>query len=824
MIWSWLIVGGLYLMPASLWALSEPPGDIEKLEESARVSPKNHDVWIDLGTSLLDRKAYVEAEEAFKRALRIKKSAAAHNGLGLAYLGQEKKRRRALVEFRKARSRDRENVEIQMNLARAHILMGNEDAEKELRKAIKMDPGYAPALLALAEWYRDKARFDEMLAAYRSYVRANPDDVEGQIGLALSYTEQKQYALVLTLAGEMWQARKDVRFLALLAQAYAARGEPDRALGLFKVFLKNIPDDQRAQYEDLSLVATRGELDTYEMTPDSLREAFLQDFWKKRDFTLVSGGKARRAEHYRRVWYARTYFGASAFPWDKRGEVYIRYGEPNYRSRSYATNEFPSLAVQSIKDRNAEALYRRGARYDTSLPIEIARIPEVEHLDEDYDVMSAGVRPDMIAGMDSNFSRMKAAREAAIGGSWSWEIRVGDDVYLHKPPDLRSASMVSPVFPIPRGSSGLPSVPWESWVYTNVGGGVEFVFIDEFMNGAWDFPGVPPVHHGALAIQMLEYAPAPMLMQLSSVIPDYYDVPPGIEPIAFWYDFSTFMGADGNTRLEVYVGIPPDQIGFKDEEGLLVGEVVRTVVITDRERNEIERETETLRFARGDKEFLEKASFIPDVVGIELAPGDYLLAIQLTDRVSGKWGIYHQELAIPSYGDSLALSDLEVAYSVTSVPGDRRFQKDDVWVVPLPTRNYRTDQRITLYYEIYNLRRDEFGQTRYRIAYAVKQEVRRSSGLFGAVASGFGHLFSRKVPEVIFEYEATGTREHEPIYFEIEAGKMKKGLNEITVVITDLNTLDSVEKAAIFRLSERDKEDNPFVDDQNEQFDDMMKQ
>ena len=111
MIRSWLIVGGLFLMAASLRALSEPAGDIEKLEEAARVSPKNHDVWIDLGTSLLDRKAYVEAEEAFKRALRIKKSAAAHNGLGLAYLGQEKKRRRALVEFRKARSRDKENIE-----------------------------------------------------------------------------------------------------------------------------------------------------------------------------------------------------------------------------------------------------------------------------------------------------------------------------------------------------------------------------------------------------------------------------------------------------------------------------------------------------------------------------------------------------------------------------------------------------------------------------------------------------------------------------------------------------------------------------------------
>ena len=230
MIRSLVIVVGLLLMGESSLALGEPQGDIEKLEKAARLSPKNPEVWIDLGNFLLDKEAYGEAEKAFKRALRNKKSSAAHNGLGLAYLGQDKKRRRALVEFRKARSRDRDNIETQMNLARAHILMGNQDAEKELKRAIKMDPRHAPALLALAEWYRDQGRSEEMLGAYRSYVAANPDDVEGQIGLALSYTEQKQYALVLALGGEMWQVRKDVRFLALLAQAYAARGEPDMAL------------------------------------------------------------------------------------------------------------------------------------------------------------------------------------------------------------------------------------------------------------------------------------------------------------------------------------------------------------------------------------------------------------------------------------------------------------------------------------------------------------------------------------------------------------------------------------------------------------------
>lgn len=95
--------------------------------------------------------------------------------------------------------------------------------------------------------------------------------------------------------------------------------------------------------------------------------------------------------------------------------------------------------------------------------------------------------------------------------------------------------------------------------------------------------------------------------------------------------------------------------------------------------------------------------------------------------------------------------------------------------------------------------------------------------LFDLRQDKFGRLFSRKAPEVVFEYEGSGTRELEPIYFEIEPGKMKKGLNEITVVITDMNTGALVEKSAVFSLSEPSKEANPFVEKQNQEFDDMMK-
>ena len=63
-------------------------------------------------------------------------------------------------------------------------------------------------------------------------------------------------------------------------------------------------------------------------------------------------------EHYRRVWYALTEFSKNKKPWDVRGEVYIRFGEPDHRSRSDEPNFKQSLKVQRVKERLAFNIYK----------------------------------------------------------------------------------------------------------------------------------------------------------------------------------------------------------------------------------------------------------------------------------------------------------------------------------------------------------------------------------------------------------------------------------------------------------------------------------
>jgi hypothetical protein len=194
-----------------------------------------------------------------------------------------------------------------------------------------------------------------------------------------------------------------------------------------------------------------------------------------------------------------------------------------------------------------------------------------------------------------------------------------------------------------------------------------------------------------------------------------------------------FRGTLEETHLEVYLGVPPTEIQLRDGRG----SVARTLAVVDLEGEEVYRNEETMSFVIRDTMQLQAGSFAPEVASLNLAPGEYKLAVQVTDKNSGKWGVYAQELEVVAFADSLAMSDLELAFEIVTYPKDQQFKKGDVWVIPMPSRHYQRNQNPSVYYEVYNLTRNEFGQTHYRVDYAVQQDVRKGSGLFGSLGAGF---------------------------------------------------------------------------------------
>ncbi|MCE2432932.1 MAG: GWxTD domain-containing protein [Candidatus Latescibacteria bacterium] len=422
-------------------AISEVADSLSVLEEAVKAAPKDGDAWVVLGNLYLDAGEIEKADNAFRKGIRYAGSADAYVGLGRVFMARGPTRaRQGLPYFRMARAKDPKSIDAELYLARAKVMLRDLDAEDAFRRVIALAPDYAPVYLELADWYVNnnfEMYYGEIRLLYEKYLRLRPGDVEALYGLAVSYTEEHDYRSVVGI-GEMALAKNpgEARLLALLAQAYAGMGDPDRALALFAQYFDAIPAEERAFYKDLQLVARPEELKVYESLPEEERAAFLTTFWRKRDLTLISGGLAREAEHYRRVWFARTHFAKGIQPWDRRGEVYIRYGEPDYRSRSHAPNAVPSAEAEVVKERLA-------------LDIEGGFVVSGEMTEESF-----------FGGVDD---------EQAVG-------------------DYEGVNLIEPAYPVTFNER---SVPWESWIYTQVGGGVEFVFVDELLNGKWQFPSLP---------------------------------------------------------------------------------------------------------------------------------------------------------------------------------------------------------------------------------------------------------------------------------------------------------------------------------------------
>jgi len=98
---------------------------------------------------------------------------------------------------------------------------------------------------------------------------------------------------------------------------------------------RDYPLDNRQR--DAALKALLGEdayLEYVTLTDTTQAADWLRRFWTEHDPTPTTTQNEFEDEHRRRVYHAIYFFGSSSKggpPWDERGEVYIRYGEPNER-------------------------------------------------------------------------------------------------------------------------------------------------------------------------------------------------------------------------------------------------------------------------------------------------------------------------------------------------------------------------------------------------------------------------------------------------------------------------------------------------------------
>ena len=304
----------------------------------------------------------------------------------------------------------------------------------------------------------------------------------------------------------------------------------------------------------------------------------------------------------------------------------------------------------------------------------------------------------------------------------------------------------------------------------------------------------------AYIARMTEHTPEVIYQQAVSTSPDFYR--PGLpgDILNFYYDLAHFRGPDGQTNLEIYYGIPPEQVEIEQEADSSFIHVQLAVALANEGHTSIYRTTDAFSY-RGAQvpSTTGQGAFVPEIIKTQVPPGKYELQVQMKDLISGRTGLYRQELEVRDYQiPELQVSEIQLASNI-SEEGATKFQKEDVWIIPIPTRSYAMKQNVYAYFEIYNLTKDTFGQTRYKTEYRIRSSAMPTVGVFGAVATGLRTIFRTSKPQVAITNELTGREADEREYVEIVLNKVKPGVNALEVIVTDLVSGKSVEREVRFR-------------------------
>ena len=722
-----------------------------------------------LGAIYLSGRRLDAAEEAFDRAHRLDDSAASWFGLGLvAAAGDRSRKREALNRFREALVRDPKMSDARYRLALVLHSLGEGNARTELVLLVKKDPKYTAAYLLLSEWAEQKPYgLEEALEWCERGLKANPDDPDLLVRREeLKFLSGEEDTGITVLMSYLKKRPHEIRLLPLIGQAHLKKERLGPADAVFRAYLDRVSPQERAFYHDISLVGSQEEIEVFGgIKPEDTPE-FLRQFWARRDIDLISGVNRRRLEHYRRVWVARTQFSKGRTPWDRRGEIYIRYGEPYFRQRSGEGN------FQKAMDRKVQAVRQRQA----------TRI---------YGTMRMDLS-DLLLLLKGQSGRTPL------------------DTISKVPMDM--GMYQGPIYPLQRfgggytilGAGGTVSVSWESWIYPHVEGGIDFVFTDEFRGYDYDFAPIPTIYipkgvHGPpparlnrIPTMVREEAPEQVFRALKSKARSLYLPEDLTEPLTSHVATVDFRGSRDSSRVEIYLEVPVEEI-TPMEQGW-PGE--RWVVVYDRTWREVHRSMDRspLQVLPGfDEEIL-------DVMAFNLQPGDYHMAVKVRDLKSKRTQVFRDSLRVEGYGgESLRMSGIEIARRIEPATEEGKFVKQGLEVIPMPSLTFKRNKDVFLYFEIYNLTRDAQGRTHYRIDYTLR---RLKGGIGNPILTGLGRLIGRrkKEDEVTTSHESRGEATQEIIHTALDLRKGKKGDHTLRVTITDLNSGIGVSKQTSFVL------------------------
>ena len=500
----------------------------------------------------------------------------------------------------------------------------------------------------------------------------------------------------------------------------------------------------------------------FELPSDPARRDWITRFWAKNDPTPATAKNEMKIEHYLRADIAQVEFKIPEFPgWDKRGEVLIRYGFPDYRGTTP-----PEVTARRVHAPGELWFYKRHQMI-------VQFSDEGLHGNFRYAVTPFGdqeVSPELMEFLiyDTEESIQEQIPPQYLefygdpeindtGRKWS----TLDELFKGLPTEV-------PLRPRVHGTSEQidesASPDYERLLPANPS---DVFYKDEAREYAANFEAV------------LEDNPSSYPFNFAKT------------SFTFYFGVDQFRGGDGVNRVEVNLEFP---VQLVEGKSLPARSYRAEAVIMDPDYKVIDRQKRDITLpatmARPDG-----ARLMPAQIVFSLPRSYYRVAVNMSDLDAKTHSAYRTNVSARNFDDELALSDVLFAQKIAPTGELSPFARGPLEVVPHPIRRYAMGTPVPVYFEVYDLQLDERGLSDYEVEYRVVPSSDDKKSVFDR--------FSRSQTVFASRFDGSGYSATEPLHITIKSENLKPGLYDFIVRVKDDLAQSEAFRQASFRIAEK---------------------
>lgn len=387
------------------------------------------------------------------------------------------------------------------------------------------------------------------------------------------------------------------------------------------------------------------------------RENFIEQFWMRRNPDPDSPENDFKEEHYRRIAYANERFSSGMPGWKTdRGRIYIIWGKPDSMDQHPAGGPY----TRSPEEGGGET---------TVYPFEDWHYNYLEGVGNNIDLEFVDPTGSGEYHLTTDPCEKDALAHVPNGGMSDMEAS-GDATQAQR-------------FTNPNGTTcPISEIQPSQWADP-------FLRIEQFAK----VQTAPPVKFKDLSA-----------LVSARIVRNQID---------FLYHYDFFKVTSDSVMVPVTLQIPNRQMNFKDKDGvqsatmnvfLRVSTIGGRIVQT--QEDVISRDFPDTLF----QQYLKNDSIYQKI--FPLRPGLYRLDVVIKDVASGNVGVQNLRLAVPPFkDDELDCSTLLIAHDIEHVPAKQvglgQFIIGDSKVTPDLKVEFAADQKMGVYFQVYNLKTDD---------------------------------------------------------------------------------------------------------------------